>query len=57
MKVNRLIDKQLKEGFLLDEETLNTVAQRTGGTYYKATDKQALTEIFQTIATLIRPLS
>ena len=33
----------------IDEDTLRTIAGRTGGTYFRATDSDALTEIFRTI--------
>jgi len=33
----------------LDEDTLKDIAERTGGKYYRATDEQALDEIYQRI--------
>jgi Ca-activated chloride channel family protein len=33
----------------LDEDTLKDIAERTGGRYYRATDEQALDEIYQRI--------
>jgi Ca-activated chloride channel homolog len=36
----------------LDEETLKTIADVTGGNYFRATDRQSLTQIYQQLDTL-----
>jgi Ca-activated chloride channel family protein len=50
----------------LDEETLQTIARTTGGQYFRATDRQALQEIYQRLdelepvtggSRLVRPVS
>lgn len=38
----------------IDEETLRTIAQKTGGQYYRATDSETLSKIYETIDRLER---